>query len=203
MLIKYFRGAVYWADLPLNEHNNVQGGRRPVIIVSNNVGNVFSPNVLVVPCTTNAQKIGSQPTHVDLSITGGPSVALCENVMCIPKTLLKDFLGIIEDKTKEKLNKALLIALELDQEDGGGKLNTETSIVWSTEEPKKPKIIKDTPKKKTKMNPRLTKEQQLEYLEDFSKHGVQYVIKKYNVPDVHNAHQRKLYYKKQLTNQKK
>ena len=45
MFTKYARGMVYWANIPKYDINpNLQSGRRPVIIVSNNVANCLSNN---------------------------------------------------------------------------------------------------------------------------------------------------------------
>ena len=71
---------------------NEQKGIRPGVILQNNVGNIYSPNVIVVPLTT-ALKKKSQPTHVFVNAkdSGLPrdSIVLCEN----PKTLSKDKIG--------------------------------------------------------------------------------------------------------------
>ena len=62
MIVK--KGEVYYADL-----NPVigceQGGCRPVIIVQNDIGNLYSPTTIVVPvtCRTRKQKL---PTHINV-----------------------------------------------------------------------------------------------------------------------------------------
>lgn len=50
------RMEIYMADLPLSS-GSVQMGKRPVLIVQNDVGNMKSPTVVVVPLTT-AEKSG-------------------------------------------------------------------------------------------------------------------------------------------------
>ena len=42
------RGDIYYADLPYGE-GHVQGGIRPVIVIQNDVGNRYSPTVIVAP----------------------------------------------------------------------------------------------------------------------------------------------------------
>ncbi|QSF43264.1 type II toxin-antitoxin system PemK/MazF family toxin [Paenibacillus tianjinensis] len=44
---------------------SVQGGRRPVLVISNNIGNKYSPNVTVVPITSSTIK-KQLPTHVKM-----------------------------------------------------------------------------------------------------------------------------------------
>lgn len=39
-----------------------QGGKRPAVIVQNNIGNKYSPTVLIVPMTREIKKV-NMPTH--------------------------------------------------------------------------------------------------------------------------------------------
>lgn len=55
---------LWLADLPVVP-GHVQHGTRPVVIVSNDIANNFSPIVTVVPLTTN-RKASTLPTHVCL-----------------------------------------------------------------------------------------------------------------------------------------
>ena len=115
MFTRYMRGMVYWCDMPKYEKNpNVQAGMRPVIIVSNNVANCLSNNITVVPCTTNIEKNPEQPTHTILQLNKeNPSLVLCEDIMTINKDLLAGFMGMLDDKTMETINKCLMAALGL------------------------------------------------------------------------------------------
>ena len=58
----YRRGDIFLADLGI-PHGSEQGGRRPVIILQNDDGCLFSPTVTMVPLTTNLKKTckGLQP----------------------------------------------------------------------------------------------------------------------------------------------
>ena len=49
------RMELWWAALP-TVPGHVQRGTRPVVIVSNDLGNASSPVVSVVPCTTQRHK---------------------------------------------------------------------------------------------------------------------------------------------------
>lgn len=66
-----------------------QGGLRPGLIIQNNVGNKYSPNVIALPLTTCLKKV-DQPTHVVVyaESTGlfKDSMVLCEN----PERMSKD-----------------------------------------------------------------------------------------------------------------
>ena len=113
MFAKYVRGMVYWCDLPKYEQNaNVQAGIRPVIIISNNVGNVFSKNVTIIPCTTNTEKNPDQCTHVRLDLSED-SLALCEMILTVSKDLLKGFMGMLDEHTMKQIDNGIKSALGL------------------------------------------------------------------------------------------
>jgi len=51
----YRKGDVFLADLGI-PHGSEQGGRRPVVIIQNDDGCVYSPTVTMVPMTTAIKK---------------------------------------------------------------------------------------------------------------------------------------------------
>ncbi|BEI62975.1 toxin-antitoxin system, toxin component DNA-binding protein, PemK/MazF family [Lactiplantibacillus plantarum] len=71
------RGDIFYADLsPVV--GSEQGGMRPVLIVQNNVGNHYSPTVIVAAITAKVQK-AKMPTHVNINAahTGIEKIRLC------------------------------------------------------------------------------------------------------------------------------
>ena len=85
------KGDIYYADLsPVV--GSEQGGNRPVLIVQNDVGNRYSPTVIVAAITSQMGK-ASLPTHIGISMqeSGLPksSVALLEQIRTIDKSRLK------------------------------------------------------------------------------------------------------------------
>ena len=58
------RGDILWADLGMFPTTSVQGGVRPVIVVSNNKANTYSSVITVVPLTSRIYKKRYLPTHV-------------------------------------------------------------------------------------------------------------------------------------------
>ena len=66
------RGDIYLADLGEGVGSE-QRGERPVLIVQNNKGNIFSPTVTVLPITTKIHKSEGMPTHVILDDVNGLS----------------------------------------------------------------------------------------------------------------------------------
>lgn len=88
---------LWLADLPVVP-GHVQHGVRPVVIVSNDIANNFSPIVTVVPLTTN-RKASTLPTHVCLRGYGlsATSIAKCEHIMALDKSCLIRRMGEVSD----------------------------------------------------------------------------------------------------------
>lgn len=63
------RGEIFYMTFKEQTGSEQQGGR-PVIVVSNETCNKFSPTVTVVPLTTKGKK--PLPTHVELNVEGLP-----------------------------------------------------------------------------------------------------------------------------------
>lgn len=107
------RGDIYYVCE--NDHTTgcEQSGCRPAVIVSNNVGNKYSPVVSVVYLTAKPKK--PLPTHVDVECRR-KSIALCEQVYTVSKDRLGDYVRSLTDEEVERVNQALISALGL----GGG-----------------------------------------------------------------------------------
>lgn len=106
------RGELYYADLsPVI--GSEQGGVRPVLIVQNNVGNKYSPTVIVAAITSQINK-AKIPTHIELKSTYGltkDSVILLEQIRTLDKRRLKERIGVLDEKCMQNVNQALLISL--------------------------------------------------------------------------------------------
>jgi mRNA interferase MazF len=69
------RGEIYYADLsPVV--GSEQGGVRPVLIVQNDIGNKYSPTVIIAAITSQINK-GKLPTHVEIS---APKITGCQRI---------------------------------------------------------------------------------------------------------------------------
>ena len=53
----YQRGDVVIIDVPIPASGHVQGGKRPWVIVQNNMGNQFSATSIVIPLTTKMKRV--------------------------------------------------------------------------------------------------------------------------------------------------
>lgn len=109
------RGDLFYADLsPVV--GSEQGGVRPVVIIQNDVGNKYSPTIIVAPVTSQINK-AKLPTHVNLKGNqfGLPknSVALLEQLRTIDKRRLREKIGCFDQITMFKIDEALEISVGL------------------------------------------------------------------------------------------
>ena len=109
------RGEIYYADLsPVV--GSEQGGMRPVLIIQNNVGNHYSPTVIIAAITAKIQK-AKMPTHVEISAEEynleKNSVVLLEQIRTIDKQRLREKVTQLDIKMMKKIDQALEISVGL------------------------------------------------------------------------------------------
>ena len=107
------RGDIYYADLsPVV--GSEQGGVRPVLIVQNDVGNKYSPTVIVSAITSQLGK-AKLPTHIELSADDynlpKNSVALLEQIRTLDKRRLQQKVTTLSSSKMREVDRALLISL--------------------------------------------------------------------------------------------
>ncbi|HHZ07079.1 MAG TPA: type II toxin-antitoxin system PemK/MazF family toxin [Clostridiales bacterium] len=111
----YLRGDLYYADLEQGVGSE-QNGHRPVVIIQNNVGNKYSPTVIVAAITAKVGVKAKLPTHYYINAEDGleqPSIILLEQLRTIDKHRLENYIGQLSPKHIEGLNHALAISLDL------------------------------------------------------------------------------------------
>lgn len=113
MVVK--RGDIFYADLsPVI--GSEQGGIRPVIIIQNDIGNKYSPTVIVAAITSQINK-AKLPTHVEISSEeyglNRDSVVLLEQVRTLDKKRLKEKIGHMTEDDMRKVDRSLLISIGL------------------------------------------------------------------------------------------
>ena len=109
------RGDIYYADLrPVI--GSEQGGIRPVLIIQNDIGNRHSPTIICAAITSRMNK-ANLPTHIELQAGRydmmKDSVILLEQLRTIDKQRLKDKVCHLDEDIMKKVNRGLLISLEL------------------------------------------------------------------------------------------
>ncbi|MBL1223545.1 type II toxin-antitoxin system PemK/MazF family toxin [Enterococcus sp. BWR-S5] len=107
------RGEIFYANLsPVI--GSEQGGIRPVLIIQNNKGNLFSPTLIVAPITRNIRK-KMQPTQVKVNIPHEeemtPSLVLLEQIRTLDKERMLQKICKLQDGDMEKVNQALKVSI--------------------------------------------------------------------------------------------
>lgn len=106
---------MYFADLsPVV--GSEQGGVRPVLVIQNDIGNRFSPTVIVAAITAQIQK-AKLPTHVEIDAKKygfeRDSVILLEQIRTIDKQRLTDKITHLDEVMMVRVDEALQISLGL------------------------------------------------------------------------------------------
>lgn len=115
MVIK--RGDIFYADLdPII--GSEQGGIRPVIVVQNNVGNKYSPTLVVLPLS--AAKKPFLPTHIRIcgsKLLPKNSIILAEQIRTIDRNRLLRYVGSVGFEIMEKVDRAVKISIGVNVND--------------------------------------------------------------------------------------
>lgn len=111
---KIYRGDLFFANLnPVK--GSEQGGKRPVVILQNDVGNKFSPTVIVAAITSRTRKKANIPTHVSLDNAAleKDSQVLLEQIRTLDKTRLIKKVGKLTQDEMRAIDNSLEISLSL------------------------------------------------------------------------------------------
>ena len=193
MFTKYARGMVYWADIPKYDVNpNVQNGRRPVIIVSNNVANCVSNNVTIVPCTTNTDKNPEQPTHYIMALNSKEdSMVLCEDIITISKSLLTGFMGILDEHIMQEIDECLKVALSL--------TDVHNPLLGNTRRKDLPEKVYTNKPEKRKTGKRVAGKIEIaKFLRFYEENGMEKTMEEYGIPTKAAVQQRLQFYRKRV-----
>ena len=93
-----------------------QGGKRPVVVLQNNIGNRHSPTLIVATVTTRTEKKKNQPTHVLVDSNPAfeePSMILLEQIFTIDKSRIERFMGYAAKTEMLRIDMELLVSLAL------------------------------------------------------------------------------------------
>ena len=109
------RGDLYYADLtPVT--GSEQGGVRPVLMIQNDMGNRFSPTVIIAAVTSRQDK-HPLPTHVSISPNHcglkESSIVLLEQLRTIDRVRLREYIGRLTEQDMKQVDHALRISIGL------------------------------------------------------------------------------------------
>lgn len=103
------RGEIYLVDLG-NQKGSIQSGKRPVVVISNNMNNKYSPTINILPITSKSKN--NIPVHVNIGIESGlikESTVLVEQNIPINKVQIIKYVGKCNKYKMYEIEKALLI----------------------------------------------------------------------------------------------
>ena len=108
------RGDVIWLDFG-TPRGSEPSGRRPALIVQNNVGNLYSPNIIVAAITRSVREY---PVNVlvEPAESGLPerSTIDCSLLLTVHKEQVLDRVGTLTDDATARVDAALKTSLGLD-----------------------------------------------------------------------------------------
>lgn len=95
---------------------SVQRGKRPAVVIQNDIGNKFSTTTIVVPITGKVKK--ELPTHhrlfkSDYNCLKCDSTILAEQVLTISKEQILEVIGNLNEEDIKELNEILSVSINL------------------------------------------------------------------------------------------
>jgi mRNA interferase MazF len=112
---EYRRGQIYYADLnPVVGHE--QAGRRPVLIIQNDIGNRFAPTVIVAAVSSSlAPKPYPTEVRVSASTSGlsRDSTIRLDQIRTVDKRRLQNYVGQLDAETMHLVDEAIKVSLGL------------------------------------------------------------------------------------------
>lgn len=103
------RGSVWMCDTEGGKGSE-QAGKKTVVIIQNNIGNTYSPTVIVAFITSKNKK--NLPTHVSVDLFH-ESTVMCEQVRTIDKSRLYNYMGEITNDKMYEIDKAIKVSLDV------------------------------------------------------------------------------------------
>ena len=104
------RGDIWFVELGSHIGTSVQGGCRPVMVISNDTGNRHADTFNVLPMTSRMKKF-NMPTHTvleesnmterDVEREFETSMVLAEQITTIGKSAFRSYLGRVTDEKKQ------------------------------------------------------------------------------------------------------
>lgn len=109
------RGQLIWVDFK-ERSGSCQSGKRPAVVIQNNVGNRFSTTTTVIPITTKDKN--NLPVHTKLKrsydIANKGDVIMAEQLTVIDKSQILKIGDVLDNADIKAIEKTMLIQLSLD-----------------------------------------------------------------------------------------
>lgn len=107
------RGDIFWADIP-ETGGSVTMGKRPALVVQNNIGNRYGPTVIVTPVTSSLSK-KRYPINVALPRDLLPrlSEVRVNQILTIDRNRLGSWIAHMPKQAMAQVDEALRVSLGL------------------------------------------------------------------------------------------
>jgi mRNA interferase MazF len=105
------RGDVWWAALEPTVGGEI-GKTRPAVIISNDRSNAQNNRVQIVPVTSQTRRV--YPSEALVTVDGGLSKAVADQIRTVDKSRLLAFMGRISDAEMRAVEDAVRLQLGLD-----------------------------------------------------------------------------------------
>ena len=109
---RILQGEIWLADLGERD-GNIQSGKRPVIILQNDIGNKYSPTTIVVPLTSQIKNL--LPVHCDVGVECGlkkTSTSLMEQITTINQSQLIKRIGALDVEGYKAIKSAIVASFK-------------------------------------------------------------------------------------------
>lgn len=117
------RGEIHYCDFGTKRENrgSEQFGKRPCVIIQNDIGNTYSPTTIVIPLTSREGK-HSLPTHhnignlldtFEFASMKDFSITLGEQIRVVDKSRLCGYVGKLSDTDMNKVDDTIRVSLAL------------------------------------------------------------------------------------------
>ena len=114
-ICKFNRGDIFYYNFGIHSitDRNIETKQRPVVIVSNDIGNNNGPTVIIAPITTRDIST-CKPWQVAYKDGDRHQVILCEQLRCVNSASLFNYLGRLDEHILAQVDVALSLELNLD-----------------------------------------------------------------------------------------
>ncbi|WP_158398659.1 type II toxin-antitoxin system PemK/MazF family toxin [Faecalibacterium prausnitzii] len=140
--LKFQRGDIYFVRLD-SSTGSEQSGTRPAVILQNDVGNTYSPTLIVATLTSKTEKKAAQPTHCLVEPEKlEPSIVQAEQIFTIDKSRVQNFAGHLTLEEMSQVDDAVKISLALNPM---GSIQKLKPIIRSTAAYAPPEVVDGKP----------------------------------------------------------
>ena len=101
------KGDIYYADLSPTVGSE-QFGMRPVLILQNDFRNKNSPTTIIAPLTSKQKPRMSTHVKIELQVLPAKSVILLEQIRCVDRGRLHEYIGKVDKSFLEEVDNAIL-----------------------------------------------------------------------------------------------